>query len=118
MDRQQFERIVEEEFERLPTLFRERLENVRIVVEDQPTSRHAHHRATLLGLYEGIPLNRRGSDYGVYPVIPDTITLFQDNIESVSADDAEARRQIRTTLIHEIGHYYGMSEADIRRAGY
>jgi len=44
--------------------------------------------------------------------------LFQDNIESVSADDLEIRVQIRTTLIHEIGHYYGMSEADIRRAGY
>jgi len=118
MERQQFERIVEEEFERLPALFRERLENVRIVVEDQPGSRHAHFRSMLLGLYEGIPLSKRGSDYGVYPVIPDTITLFQDNIESVSADDLEIRVQIRTTLIHEIGHYYGMSEADIRRAGY
>jgi predicted Zn-dependent protease with MMP-like domain len=118
MNREQFESIVEEEFERLPDLFRHHLENVRIVVEDQQQSRHARTRGTLLGLYEGIPLNRRGNDYGVYPVIPDTITLFQDNIESISADDAETRRQVRTTLIHEIGHYYGMSEADIRHAGY
>lgn len=118
MDRTRFEGIVEEEFERLPDLFRQRLENVRIVVEDQRGSRHARRTGMLLGLYEGIPLNRRGNDYGVYPVIPDTITLFQDTIESISADDAEVRRQIRMTLIHEIGHYYGMSESDIRQAGY
>jgi len=118
MDREEFERVVEEEFEDLPDLFRHHLENVRIVGEDQRRSRHARSRGMLLGLYEGIPLSKRGNDYGVYPVIPDTITLFQDNIESIAANDAGVRHQIRTTLIHEIGHYYGMSEADIRRAGY
>ncbi len=72
----------------------------------------------LLGLYEGIPLSKRGSDYGVYPVIPDTITLFQRNIESVSRSEAEVRKRIREVLIHEIGHYFGMTDAEIRKAGY
>ena len=118
MDHDQFERIVEEEFERVPDLFRNNLENVRIVVEDEPPRQLHRGRGLLLGLYQGIPLSKRGNDYGVYPVVPDTITLFRKNIESIAADDEDIRHQIRVTLIHEIGHYYGMSEADIRQAGY
>jgi predicted Zn-dependent protease with MMP-like domain len=118
MDSARFEQIVEEEFERVPELFRRNLENVRIVVEEEPRSQRLRSRGLLLGLYEGVPLSKRGSDYGVYPVVPDTITLFRRNIEAISADEEEIRRQIRVTLIHEIGHYYGMSEAEIRHAGY
>ncbi len=118
MDQERFEQIVEEEFERVPDLFRQKLENVRIVVEEEPGSQRLRSRGLLLGLYEGVPLSKRGSDYGVYPVIPDTITLFRKNIESIAANEEEVRYQIRMTLIHEIGHYYGMSEAEIRRAGY
>jgi predicted Zn-dependent protease with MMP-like domain len=72
----------------------------------------------LLGLYEGIPLTRRGVDYGMYPVVPDRITLFKQNIEIIARDEQELRAKIREVLIHEIGHYYGMSETEIRRAGY
>jgi predicted Zn-dependent protease with MMP-like domain len=118
MERAAFEQIVEEEYQALPDLFRQKLDNVRIVVEDQPEHQHARDRSILLGLYQGIPLNKRGNDYGVYPVVPDTITLYQGNIERIAASPEEVRTQIRSTLIHEIGHYYGMSEADIRRAGY
>jgi predicted Zn-dependent protease with MMP-like domain len=118
MENALFEQIVEEEFEAVPDLFKRNLENVRIVVMHDPEPHRARGRGMLLGLYEGVPLNKRGSDYGVYPVVPDTITLFQQNIESIAGSEAEVRRQIRATLIHEIGHYYGMSEADIRRAGY
>jgi predicted Zn-dependent protease with MMP-like domain len=118
MDRAEFERIVQEEFDALPELFKHNLENVRIVVEDMPGERWKTGRGMLLGLYEGVPLNRRGIDYGMFPVVPDSITLFRKNIESIAASEANVREQIRTTLVHEIGHYYGMSEADIRRAGY
>src|SRR5512136_3173254 len=114
MDRGAFEQIVEEEFEALPDLFRHHLENVRIVVEDQPEHQRVREKSILLGLYQGIPLSKRGNDYGMYPVIPDTITLYHANIERVAGGVEEIRRQIRQTLIHEIGHYYGMSEADIR----
>jgi predicted Zn-dependent protease with MMP-like domain len=118
MERERFEQIVEEEFERVPDLFRDNLENVRIVVEDEPLRQQKGIRGLLLGLYQGIPLSKRGNDYGVYPVIPDTITLFRKNIEAIAADEDAIRHQVRVTLIHEIGHYYGMSEADIRHAGY
>lgn len=117
MDRAAFEQVVEEEYNNLPQMFRETLENIRIVVEDlPPASRRA--RRSLLGEYHGIPLTRRGADYGMYPVIPDTITLYQLNLEDLAAQEGDLRRHIRETLIHEIGHYFGMSEAEIRRAGY
>lgn len=118
MDSALFEQIVEEEFDAVPDIFKTNLENVRIVVRYDRGPQRGRGRGLLLGLYEGVPLSKRGSDYGVYPVVPDTITLFQQNIEEIAGDEAEVRRQIRVTLIHEIGHYYGMSEADIRRAGY
>ncbi len=114
---------MQEVFDTLPEKFRSAFENVRIVVEDVPLEATQRRFATrggsmLLGLYEGIPLSKRGSDYGVYPVIPDTITLFQRNIESVSRSEAEVRKRIREVLIHEIGHYFGMTDAEIRKAGY
>lgn len=123
MTKERFETIAEEEFANLPEPFRQRMENVRIVIEDVDTP--AQRRSVgvgrsgmLLGLYEGVPLPRRGVDYGVVPVMPDTITLFQKNIESIARSEAEVRRQIRETLIHEIAHYFGMGEDDIREAGY
>ncbi len=117
MEHEEFERVVLEEFERLPELFRSTIDNLRIVVEDVP-SRRLKRGTLLLGEYTGIPLTRRGADYGMYPVVPDTIVLYRRNLESIARDDDDLRVHIRETLIHEIGHYYGMSEADIRRAGY
>ena len=72
----------------------------------------------LLGLYEGIPLNKRGSSYGVYPAVPDKITLYKQNIEQVARTDAGLRAKIRDVLIHEIAHYFGMNEEEVRQAGY
>jgi predicted Zn-dependent protease with MMP-like domain len=71
-----------------------------------------------LGLYEGIPVTKRGIDYGMYPVVPDTITLFQRNIEAACRTSGEIGRAIRDTLIHEIAHHFGFSEDEIREAGY
>jgi predicted Zn-dependent protease with MMP-like domain len=123
MTRERFETIADEEFADLPEPFRQRMENVRIVIEDvdSPAQRREAglgRSSMLLGLYEGVPLPRRGVDYGVVPVMPDTITLFQKNIESIARSESEVRRQIRETLIHEIAHYFGMDEDDIREAGY
>ena len=110
-------------FEALPELFRKSIDNVHIVVEDLPAgqvSRRAGVRAggVLLGLYEGVPLTKRDTGYGMVPVLPDRITLFKRNLERFSRTDEELRVNIRDTLIHEIGHYYGMSERQIRAAGY
>jgi predicted Zn-dependent protease with MMP-like domain len=123
MTHEEFERVVEEEFDALPSPFRDAIENVRVVVEDVPSQRALRRTGyrsgtILLGLYEGIPLGHRGSDYGARPVIPDTITLFRQGIESIARRDDEVRKIIRETLIHEVGHYFGMSEQEIRKAGY
>ncbi|HTO93479.1 MAG TPA: metallopeptidase family protein [Bacteroidota bacterium] len=121
MEREEFERVAEEVFEALPAPFRGAIDNVRIVVEDHPHSgvRAGYRPGTLLlGLYEGVPLTKRGTSYGAYAVVPDTITLYRANIAAVSRSDDEMRAVLRDTLIHEIGHYFGMSEREIRAAGY
>jgi len=123
MEREEFEKVVEEVFESLPEKFHATIENVHIIVEEVPDTRMNARRGIrsggiLLGLYEGIPVTRRGTEYGMYPVVPDRITLFRRNIEAVVRNDEEVRAKIREVLIHEIGHYYGMSETEIRRAGY
>ena len=123
IDREAFEQIVQEVLAKLPEQFASRIENLHIIVEDRPgesTLRRVGVKkgGLLLGLYEGIPLTKRGADYGMAPVLPDRITLFKLHIEAISRDGAELRENIRETLIHELGHYYGMSEKEIREAGY
>jgi len=123
MTRKEFEDLVQEAFDGLPEHFRQQIENVRIIVDDvetPQTRRNVGIRAgsMLLGLYEGVPLNRRGEGYGMYPVVPDTITLFQRNIEYVARGEADLRRRVKEVLIHELAHYFGMDEEEIRKAGY
>ncbi len=123
MDKDKFEALAERAFEDLPEEFSLRIENVHIVIDDLPDEfdmRGAHIRNpySLLGLYTGIPLNKRGPDYGMYPVIPDRIKLFRVNIERVCRNDEEVEEKIKEVLIHEVAHYFGMTDAEIRRAGY
>lgn len=123
MEKAEFERIAQEVLDSLPVTLRDRIENVHIAVEDEPTAEMIERmgvtrHSKLLGLYEGIPLTRRGASYGSSPVVPDKITLFKWNIESFSVDDSSLREKIREVLIHEIGHYYGMTEEQVRNAGY
>jgi predicted Zn-dependent protease with MMP-like domain len=120
MTREKFEEIAEEVFNDLPDFFGERIDNVHIVVEEYPDeedTRQTHSsKTTLLGLYQGVPLTHRGTWYGVNPTIPDKISLYQKNIESVCRNDKEISEQIREVLLHELGHYFGMNEAQIRSA--
>ena len=123
MKREEFERIAQEVFDGLPKHLLERIDNVRIVVEAAPSAETMHQVALapssmLLGLYEGVPLTKRGVDYGVAPVVPDKITLYQRNIELSCSSEKEISEKIREVLIHEIGHYFGMNEREIREAGY
>ena len=90
--------------------------NSAIVVEDEPSERQLTEAGidppdTLLGLYEGIPLTERGWAHG--NATPDKITLFQGPIEDVSEDEDDLVVAIGETLIHEIGHYFGLSEEEI-----
>jgi len=120
MTRERFELIAQEAFDGLPGNFRERIENVHIVVEDYPAEEVAgqggRNKFSLLGLYQGIPLTKRGTWYGASPTVPDKITLYQRNIESTCRDEREIRERIVEVLFHEIGHYFGMNEAQIRNA--
>ena len=122
MDREKFEEIVDRAFKALPKKFRDAIENVEIVVEDQPSAdsnlnRYGVRRnEMLLGLYQGVPLPKRGVWYGSNPVLPDRISLFQRNIEAVCRTEAELEEKIYEVLFHEIGHYFGMSEEEIRTA--
>ncbi len=105
MNRAEFEKLVWEAVDSLPQFFRERLQNVMIVIQERPDPPDE----SLLGLYEGVPLTERSvfSDQ----IRPDIIYIFQKNIESVAQGNPnEIRRQVRITVIHEIGHYFGLDE--------
>lgn len=120
---EEFARTVQEIFESLPVLFQQKMENVHIAIEEQPSEETLRKMgirkpSDLLGLYEGVPLTRRGEGYGMYPVVPDTISLYKKNIERGARSVEEVRQRIRSVLIHEIAHYYGMNEEEVRAAGY
>ncbi len=120
MTKEHFEEIAQKAFDNLPETFRNRVENVHIVVEDYPpdnlVERRPNGRYSLLGLYQGIPLTRRGTWYGASPTVPDKISLYQKNIEASCKSEEEVGQMIAEVLFHEIGHYFGMSEQEIRNA--
>ena len=120
MDRARFEHLVAEAIESLPDDFKEKLDNVAVVVEDAPTPREARRFGRggrlLLGLYEGQPLTRRDSRYGM--VFPDKITIYQSNVEAIGRDDAEIREQVRQTVLHEIAHHFGIDDERLHELGY
>jgi predicted Zn-dependent protease with MMP-like domain len=100
----------------IPTEFRQALTNIAIVVEDEPSSAQLAEVGvvppdTLFGLYEGTPLPERQWAHG--NVLPDKITLFQAPIEDSSDDEDDLVGAIGETLIHEVGHYFGLSEEEI-----
>ena len=117
MNREEFLDLVSLAIDNLPKVVRKKMSNVEIVVEDnldpKLSSEMGVRPSTLLGLYQGIPLNQRNVNYGF--VLPDKITLFQKPIESICKNREEIINQIRKTLIHEIGHHFGFSETQIRR---
>jgi predicted Zn-dependent protease with MMP-like domain len=109
MDKENFEALVAQALNGLPDEFRERLANIAIIVEDRPPQEP--HDGLLLGLFHGIPRTEK-SVFFASP--PDRIFLYQRNIEAVCASEAEVRRQVRATLLHEVGHYFGLSEDELR----
>jgi len=116
MTREEFEAVVEKALEALPNDIAGHLKNIEIVIEELPKGSKAK-KSLLLGLYEGIPLNER-SDSFYAGVLPDKITLFQKNIEAFCSNEDEMVEEIKKTLLHEIGHYFGMDDKQLRRMGY
>jgi predicted Zn-dependent protease with MMP-like domain len=117
MQREAFEQLVQEAWLRIPKRFRQRVHNVGIVVEEEPSwqllrSSGVPAGHTLLGLYQGVPLTQRTSAYGM--VLPDKISLFQGPIERSARHPEEVPEIVYHTLWHEIAHYFGMDEAQVR----
>jgi len=118
MDRETFQRLVAEAVAGLPEEFRTRLENIAVVVADWPTQSQKtevklKHDQTLLGLYQGVPLTKRGSQYGLVP--PDKITIFQKPIESKCRNDAEIIAEVQRVVRHEIAHHFGIGDARLEQ---
>jgi predicted Zn-dependent protease with MMP-like domain len=116
VNRDQFLARVDEAMAGIPEEFRKALVNIAVVVEDEPSATQLAEVGveppdTLFGLYEGTPLTERQWAHG--NVLPDKITLFQGPIEDASDDEEDLVRAIGETLIHEVGHYFGLSEAQI-----
>ncbi len=123
VDPEEFERRVEEVFKKLPDQFRHALENIGVFVDDYPDEEIVRamrlpSRYHLLGLYQGVPLTGRGTWYGTTPTTPDKITLYRKNILASCAREEDVDAKIYEVLVHEIGHYFGMSDREIRKAGY
>jgi predicted Zn-dependent protease with MMP-like domain len=111
-----FERYVAEALASIPRRFRDAMRNIAIVVEDEPSpdlldEMEIEPPDTLLGLYQGIPLTERRWDAGNQ--LPDRILIFQGPHERAAVDDEDLGIAIAETLIHEIGHYFGMTEEEI-----
>ncbi len=129
MSPEEFERLVGTTWDAMPSRFKQRVENVALLLEDSPsdTLRDQEGLApdeTLLGLYHGVPAIERGEGYGIGATLPDTITLFRvpliEEAERLLAErselatyEAALAEAIRETLWHEVGHYFGLSEKEI-----
>ncbi|MEK7133969.1 MAG: metallopeptidase family protein [Patescibacteria group bacterium] len=131
MPRNEFERLVEEGFEKLPQWVREKIKNVAVLVEDEPSKEDREAEGlsedeTLLGLYKGVPLSERGELYGVGMTMPDTITIYQRPIEEAAMDECSTyevehekyrgtiAKIVAETIWHEFAHHFGMDEHEVR----
>ena len=105
-----FEELVSAALDSLPPEFASRIENVAVMVEDGTPS------SSLLGLYEGIPLTKR--TFGHSGVGPDRITIFRLPILARANSEAEVQEQVRRTVLHEVGHYFGIGDRRLRELGW
>jgi predicted Zn-dependent protease with MMP-like domain len=123
VDYEAFSELVAEALDSLPEQFLDRMENVEVLIEEWPSADDLQDagldprdKAALLGLYHGVPLTNRGSSYSA---LPDTITIYQKPIERLCGDGGdEIREQVRHTVIHEIAHYYGISDERLDELGF
>ena len=120
METEKFEQLVAEALEGLPQEIKDGLENIDIIVADEPTPEQKRHGGlgrndTLLGLYEGIPLTKR--TYGYSGVMPDKITIFQKPIEAISRSNARLIEEIQHVVKHEIAHHFGISDERLEDMG-
>jgi len=116
MTREKFEKLVQEGIKAIPKRFLEKLDNVDIVIEEEPTSYQlkklrAKKNLILFGLYEGVPKTKR---WHYSQVLPDKITIFKGPIERYAKSESQIRELVKNTVWHEIAHHFGFSERGVR----
>ena len=117
MSREDFERVVEEALADIPNHLADYIENVVVVVEDEPSEEDLLELGldpeydALFGLYQGVALPERGASYG--NVLPDRIVIYRLPLLEACGSRRELRREIRDTVVHEVGHYFGFGEEDL-----
>ncbi len=118
LSRREFVRLVRQAYRQLPPHIRQVLDNLDVAVENRPAGQDlelAPDGGSLFGLYTGVPLPERGSSL---PSLPDRIVIYRYPILRSCSSRAEVVREVRITLWHEVGHYLGLEEHDLRRLGY
>ena len=131
MSDKEFESIVMEAIDTMPARFARALDDVAVVLEDEPTDEDLEdaeyedfgyvdeESGELLGFYDGIALTERGNDYGEFGMdLPDVITVFKGPHERLFEDRATIVEEVKKTVIHEIGHYFGLDEDQLAAMGY
>lgn len=118
MKRSDFEKLVLEALEDLPAKFKRKIENVEIIIEEWPSreilsNMPENRQNIILGLYQGIPFPRRGV-LSYSNVLPDKIILYQKPLEALCQNEKELQAKVREVLVHEIGHYFGLSEEELK----
>jgi predicted Zn-dependent protease with MMP-like domain len=121
MERSAFEKLVRDAIGELPEEFRDRLRNVVIIIEDYPSEELKEQMGlsqhdTLFGLYEGVPLTERG--YFEQPLYPDRILIFQGALEDECDSPDELKEEVKTTLVHEVAHFFGIDDEYLEELGY
>jgi len=116
MDREYFEQLVEEALAGLPEQFRAKLRNIAVIIQSRPPRSRKRRKSPqtaglLLGIFQGVPLTQKSV---FAPTPPDRIVLYQANIEAICRSDAEIKEQVRLTVLHEIGHYFGLDEERLK----
>jgi predicted Zn-dependent protease with MMP-like domain len=118
VSREHFERLVETAMETLPEEYKRYFINISVIVEDYPggedMKRLSVKKELLLGLFSGVPYPQKRGFFDVPYPLPDRIVLFQKNIERICSSEEGLVGQIQKTLIHEVGHYFGLTERELR----
>ena len=117
MEREKFEKLAEEALAQIPKKFKKLISNLAVLVEEKP-SREIFEKtgssplSSILGHYHGVPFKHRGPFYGNIP--PDVIVIYQKPIESICSTEEEIKKKVREVVFHEIGHYFGLSDKELR----
>jgi predicted Zn-dependent protease with MMP-like domain len=119
ISRGEFEILVERALKTVPRKFKKYFGNISVIVEDRPSDDDAEAVDVppdeLLGLFRGIDFGSKGGLFDVPSPLPDAIVLYQKNLEDICSSEGELIEEIRMTVVHEIGHYFGMSEEELER---